>query len=190
MALKQSRMIALGLRAPNFALPDVVSGRTVALADFAVAPALLVAFICNPLPLCQARARRLRRVRARVSAEEARDRRDQRQRCGELSAPEAMAREAKKAGFTFPYLYDESQATARAFEAICAPDLFLFDRERKLAYRGRFDASRLGSNVAVTGADLGAAADALLAGRAVPAEQAPSMDCSIKWKPGHALAYA
>lgn len=192
MALRQSRMIELGTRAPDFALPDVVSGRIVKLADFAAAPALLVAFICNHCPY-------VRHVRAgfvafareygpkglaivAISANDAAAYPD--------DAPEAMAREAKNAGFTFPYLYDETQAVARAYEAICTPDFFLFDRERGLVYRGRFDAARPGSNVPVSGADLRAAADALLAGRPVPAEQQPSMGCSIKWKPGNAPAYA
>lgn len=192
MALRQSRMIELGTQAPDFALPDVVSGRIVGLADFAAAPALLVAFICNHCPY-------VRHVRAgfvafareygpkglaivAISANDAAAYPD--------DAPAAMAREAKSAGFTFPYLYDETQAVARAYEAICTPDFFLFDRERRLVYRGRFNASRPGSNVPVSGADLRAAVDALLAGRPVPAEQQPSMGCSIKWKPGNAPAYA
>lgn len=192
MALRQSRMIELGTRAPDFALPDVVSGRIVGLADFSASPALLVAFICNHCPY-------VKHVRAgfaafareygskglaivAISANDAAAYPD--------DAPEAMAREAKNAGFTFPYLYDETQAVARAYEAICTPDFFLFDRERRLVYRGRFDASRPGSNVPVSGADLRAAADALLAGRPVPTDQQPSMGCSIKWTPGHAPAYA
>jgi peroxiredoxin len=192
MALKQSRMVALGSPAPDFALPDVVSGRTVALADFASAPALLVAFICNHCPYVKhlregflAFAREYQPKGLAVVAISAND-----PAAYPDDAPEAMAREAKSAGFTFPYLYDETQAVARAFEAICTPDFFLFDRDRKLVYRGRFDASRPGSNVPVTGADLRAAVDAVLAGRAVPAEQHPSMGCSIKWKPGNAPAYA
>jgi peroxiredoxin len=185
-------MIELGTRAPDFALPDVVSGRIVGLADFSASPALLVAFICNHCPY-------VKHVRAgfaafareygskglaivAISANDAAAYPD--------DAPEAMAREAKNAGFTFPYLYDETQVTARAYEAICTPDFFLFDRERRLVYRGRFDASRPGSNVPVSGADLRAAADALLAGRPVPTDQQPSMGCSIKWTPGHAPAYA
>ncbi|GIL05712.1 MAG: thioredoxin family protein [Betaproteobacteria bacterium] len=192
MALRQSRMIELGTRAPDFALPDIVSGRIVGLADFSASPALLVAFICNHCPY-------VKHVRAgfaafareygskglaivAISANDAAAYPD--------DAPEAMAREAKNAGFTFPYLYDETQVTARAYEAICTPDFFLFDRERRLVYRGRFDASRPGSNVPVSGADLRAAADALLAGRPVPTDQQPSMGCSIKWTPGHAPAYA
>jgi peroxiredoxin len=192
MALKQSRMVALGSPAPDFALPDVVSGRRVGRADFASAPALLVAFICNHCPYVKhlregflAFAREYQPKGLAVVAISAND-----PAAYPDDAPEAMAREAKSAGFTFPYLYDETQAVARAFEAICTPDFFLFDRDRKLVYRGRFDASRPGSNVPVTGADLRAAVDAVLAGRAVPAEQHPSMGCSIKWKPGNAPAYA
>ncbi|MCK6430418.1 MAG: thioredoxin family protein [Burkholderiaceae bacterium] len=192
MALRQSRMIELGTRAPDFALPDVVSGRIVGLADFSASPALLVAFICNHCPYVKhVRAGFIAFAReygskglaiVAISANDAAAYPD--------DAPEAMAREAKNAGFTFPYLYDETQAVARAYEAICTPDFFLFDRERRLVYRGRFDASRPGSNVPVSGADLRAAADALLAGRPVPTDQQPSMGCSIKWTPGHAPAYA
>jgi peroxiredoxin len=192
MALKQSRMIALGSPAPDFALPDVVSGRIVRLADFASAPALLVAFICNHCPYVKhiragfvAFAREYQPQGLAIVAISAND-----ATAYPDDAPEAMAREAKSAGFTFPYLYDETQAVARAYEAICTPDFFLFDRDRRLVYRGRFDASRPGSNVPVTGADLRAAVDALLAGRPVPTEQQPSMGCSIKWKPGNAPAYA
>lgn len=192
MALKQSTMIELGTPAPDFALPDVASGRTVRLADFAAAPALLVAFICNHCPYVKhiragfvAFAREYQPKGLAIVAISAND-----PAAYPDDAPAAMAREAAAAGFTFPYLYDETQATARAFNAICTPDFFLFDRAHRLAYRGRFDASRPGADVPVTGADLRAAADAVLAGRAAPAEQHPSMGCSIKWKPGHAPAYA
>lgn len=192
MALKQSRMIELGTPAPDFALPDVVSGRTVRLAHFAAEPALLVAFICNHCPY-------VKHIRAGF-AEFARQYQPRGLAIVAISAndpaaypddaPEAMAREAAAAGYTFPYLYDETQATARAYEAICTPEFFLFGRERRLAYRGRFDASRPKSDEPVTGADLRAAADAVLAGRPAPAVQQPSMGCSIKWKPGNAPAYA
>lgn len=192
MALKHSRMTALGASAPGFALHDVVSGRTVALADFAAAPALLVAFICNHCPY----VRHLREGFVRfaleyqprglaivaLSANDAEAYPD--------DAPQAMAQVASEAGFSFPYLYDETQAVARAYEAICTPDFFLFDRQRRLAYRGRFDDSRPGSGVPVTGADLRAAADAVLAGAPAPVDQQPSMGCSIKWKPGREPAYA
>jgi peroxiredoxin len=192
MALKQSRMLGLGTPAPDFALPDVTTGRTVRLADFATAPALLVAFICNHCPYVKhvragfvAFAREYQAKGLAVVAISANDAKSYPD-----DAPDAMAREAKGAGFTFPYLYDESQATACVYEAICTPDFFLFDRARRLVYRGRFDASRPGSDTPVTGADLRAATDAVLAGTAIGAEQQPSMGCSIKWKPGNAPAYA
>src|SRR5690606_3439820 len=105
-------------------------------------------------------------------------------------APGEMARLAREKGFTFPYLYDESQAVAKAYEAVCTPDFYLFDRERRLAYHGQFDASRPNNDVPVTGADLRAAVDAVLAGRPVPEPQVPSVGCSIKWKPGQAPDWA
>jgi hypothetical protein len=99
-------------------------------------------------------------------------------------APAEMSRVAKLKGFTFPYLYDESQEVAKAYQAICTPDFFLFDRERRLVYRGQFDGSRPGNRIPVTGSDLRAAAEALLRGLAVPTQQTPSVGCSIKWKAG------
>ena len=99
-------------------------------------------------------------------------------------APGEMARIARLKGFTFPYLYDESQEVAKAYQAVCTPDFFLFDRDRRLAYRGQFDASSPGNSVPVTGADLRAACDALLGGKPLPRDQKPSVGCSIKWKPG------
>ena len=103
--------------------------------------------------------------------------------------PEKMAEEARAAGYTFPYVYDETQSVAKAYRAACTPDFFLFDRQRRLAYRGQFDDSRPGNGRPVSGADLRAAADALLAGRPAPAEQTPSIGCNIKWKPGSEPAY-
>ncbi len=100
-----------------------------------------------------------------------------------------MAREAEARGYTFPYLYDESQEVAKAYGAACTPDFFLFDDSRKLVYRGQFDDSRPGNDVPVTGKDLRAACDAVLAGRAPAADQRPSIGCNIKWKPGNAPAY-
>jgi len=104
-------------------------------------------------------------------------------------APEKMAQELLDAGYTFPYLYDADQTTAKAFGAACTPDFFLFDRELRLAYRGRLDGSRPGNGLPVTGADLRAALDALLSGRPVPEPQLPSMGCNIKWKPGNEPSY-
>ena len=103
--------------------------------------------------------------------------------------PDKMAEAARTVGYPFPYLYDESQQVAKAYRAACTPDLYLFDADRRLVYRGQFDASRPSNALPVTGADLRAAADALLAGRAIPAEQAPSIGCNIKWKPGNEPDY-
>jgi peroxiredoxin len=104
--------------------------------------------------------------------------------------PEKMAEEIPAAGYTFPYLYDESQDVARAYGAVCTPDLFLFDRDHRLVYRGQFDGSRPKNNVPVTGADLRTAFDAVLEGRPVPGDQKPSVGCSIKWKPENAAKIA
>src|SRR6185295_11697747 len=97
-------------------------------------------------------------------------------------SPEQMVREAEEQGYSFPYLYDETQEVAKAYRAACTPDFFLFDRDRRLVYRGQFDDSRPGNGIPVTGADLRRACDAVLAGRPVPAEQKPSIGCNIKWK--------
>ena len=104
-------------------------------------------------------------------------------------SPARMRAEARAAGYTFPYLYDESQAVARAYRAACTPDFFLFDQARKLVYRGQFDDSRPGNGRPVTGQDLRAALDAVLAGNPVSRQQQPSMGCNIKWKPGNAPDY-
>lgn len=192
MALKQSRRLELGTPVPPFSLPDVVTGRPVGPEDFADKPALLVAFICNHCPyvkhICAQFVAFAREAQARglavaaISANDAERYPD--------DAPQAMAREAQAAGFSFPYLYDETQAVAKAFGAVCTPEYFLFDRGRRLVYRGRFDASRPGAATPVTGDDLRAAVDAVLAGKPVPGEQHASMGCSVKWKPGNAPEYA
>jgi len=183
---RNSRMLPLGTTAPRFALRDTVSGRTVALEDFASSAALLIAFICNHCPyvkhvldgfVAYARdfgPRSLASVA--ISSNDVVGYPD--------DAPEAMARVAAAKGFTVPYLYDESQQVATAYQAVCTPDFFLFDRERRLAYRGQFDGSRPGNNIPVTGSALRAASDALLLGEKVDAEQTPSVGCSIKWKAG------
>jgi len=191
MARRESRMVGLGTPAPDFALPDP-QGRIHRLQDFAAAPALLVAFICNHCPyvkhIMDGFADFAREYGGRglaivaVSANDA--------AAYPQDAPPAMAEVASRHGFTFPYLYDETQQVALAYEAICTPDFFLFDRDRRLVYRGQFDDSRPGSDAPVTGAALRAAADALLAGREPPAEQVPSMGCSIKWRAENAPAWA
>jgi peroxiredoxin len=180
-------MLALGTPAPQFALRDTVTGRTVALADFAASPALLVAFLCNHCPFVKhildefvAFARDFGPRGVAVVAISANDVAGY-----PADSPAEMARIAALKGLTFPYLYDESQEVAKAYRAVCTPDFFLFDRDRRLAYRGQFDGSRPGNNIPVTGADLLAACEALLHGRPIPAEQAPSVGCSIKWKAGN-----
>jgi len=184
-------MLELGTKAPDFALPDP-SGKVHRLGDFDVRPALLVAFICNHCPyvkhIIDGFADFAREYGPKglgvvaISANDAESYPD--------DAPPAMAEAARAHGFTFPYLYDESQQVALAYQAICTPDFFLFDRERRLVYRGQFDDSRPRSDAPVTGASLRAAVDALLSGRPLPAEQLPSVGCSIKWKEPNAPDWA
>jgi peroxiredoxin len=179
-------MLPLGTAAPPFALRDTVTGRTVAVEDFATSPALLVVFICNHCPFVKhmldgfvAFARDFGARGVAVVAISPNDAASYPE-----DAPAEMARLARRKEFTFPYLHDESQEVAKAYLAACTPDFFLFDRERRLAYRGQFDASRPGNKVPVTGADLRAACEALLSGKPMPREQIPSVGCSIKWKAG------
>lgn len=186
MALTPSTMLPLGTSAPAFSLPDT-AGKTVSISDFAGAPALLVMFICNHCPfvkhvrggLAQLGVDYLPRGAAivAISSNDAHAFPD--------DSPQKMAIEAKQAGYGFPYLYDESQAVARAYQAACTPDFFLFDRERRLVYRGQLDDSRPGNGIPVTGSDLRQALDAALAGRPVAASQKPSIGCNIKWKAGN-----
>ena len=190
MVSTSSTMMPLGSHAPEFSLPDT-QGNTIALSDFSGAEALLVMFICNHCPY-------VKHVRAEIAAIG-----DTYQEKGvgvvaimsndadkyPEDAPEKMAQELLDAGYTFPYLYDGDQTAAKAFGAACTPDFFVFDRELRLAYRGRLDGSRPGNGLSVTGADLRAALDALLSGRPVPEPQLPSMGCNIKWKPGNEPGY-
>lgn len=183
MARTPSRMLALGTKLPEFSLPDAVTGEAVSSASLAGKPAV-VFFICNHCPF-------VKHIRAGI-ADFGRYCREQGVAMVAISsndavaypadAPPAMAAEAKEAGYTFPYLYDESQAVARAFDAACTPDLYIFDAQGNLAYRGQFDAARPGNDVPVTGRDARAAIDALRAGKAPSAEQIPSIGCNIKWK--------
>ena len=192
MARTASTMLPLGSPAPDFRLPDAArGGALVTRDDFAAAPGLLVMFLCNHCPFVQHLRHELARFGREyaerglaVVAVSANDAATHPQ-----DGPEEMAEEAAAVGYTFPYLYDESQAVAKAYHAACTPDFFLFDGGRRLVYRGQFDASRPGNGVPVTGADLRAACDALLAGQPVPEEQQPSIGCNIKWKPGNEPAY-
>jgi peroxiredoxin len=184
MAVMQSKMIPLRTPAPPFDLPDAVTNKSVKLEDFRSAPAFVVAFICNHCPYVKhmldgfvAFARDYAGRGVAVVAICPND-----AKAYPADAPAAMAKLARAKEFPFPYLVDESQAVAKAYSAVCTPDLYLFDREGRLAYRGQFDDSRPGSGRPVTGAELRAAVDALLEGRAISGEQVPSMGCSIKWK--------
>ncbi|MEE4377458.1 MAG: thioredoxin family protein [Candidatus Competibacteraceae bacterium] len=191
MAQTPSTMLDLGTPAPDFALPEPATGKTVSLADLKNAPALLVVFMCNHCPFVKhirsALAEFAREYQAKglamvgISSNDVADHPD--------DSPEKMAQEVKTAGYVFPYLYDEDQSVAKAYQAACTPDFFLFDAEHKLVYRGQFDGSRPGNQQPVTGADLRAAVDALLAGQPVPTEQKPSIGCNIKWTAGNAPAY-
>ncbi|RMD61271.1 MAG: thioredoxin family protein [Planctomycetota bacterium] len=191
MVAVTSTMLPLGTRAPSFRLPDAVSGRTVSLEDFDEAPVLVVMFLCNHCPYVKhirdALAALAREYTEKgvafvaISSNDVTTHPD--------DSPEKMAQEAQEAGYVFPYLFDETQEVAKAYRAACTPDFYVFDKERRLVYRGQFDDSRPGSEAPPTGADLRAAIEAALAGRPPLEPQKPSMGCNIKWKPGHAPDY-
>jgi peroxiredoxin len=184
MALTESTMLELGTQAPDFALTDVVSGKTVRRDDFKGSDALLVLFICAHCPYVKYIEKGL--------AQFGKDYADKPLAIVAISSndaenypadnPAGLKQQAETLGFTFPYLYDETQEVAKAYDAACTPDIYLFDKEQKLVYRGQFDAGRPNSGIPVTGVDLRAAVDAVLAGSQVPAEQKPSIGCNIKWK--------
>ncbi len=184
MAKTESTMVALGTPAPEFRLPDVVAGRTISLQTFAAKKALLVMFICRHCPYVQhvqdELARLGRDYAARdlgivaISANDAKSYPE--------DAPALLKAMAAELKLAFPYCYDESQAIAKAYGAVCTPDFFLFDQARRLVYRGQLDDSRPGNGKPVTGRDLRSALDAVLAGRPVDPAQRPSVGCNIKWK--------
>ncbi len=191
MAVTPSTMLKLGTSAPDFHLADAVSGSTVSLADFGDKPVLVVAFMCNHCPYVKHLRKSLadfgRDVQAKGGAMVGISANDV--STHPQDGPEKMALEAKDAGYSFPYLYDETQDVAKAYQAACTPDFYVFDGQRKLVYRGQFDDSRPGNNLPVTGADLRAAVDAVLEGRELSAEQTPSVGCNIKWKSGNEPDY-
>jgi peroxiredoxin len=186
MAETPSKMPALGTPAADFQLPDAVSGKTISLQTFAGKKALLVMFLSRHCPFVQHIKLEITRLdrdygkrgigMVAISANDVANYPD--------DAPERLKEMAEQCHYTFPFCYDESQATARAYDAACTPDFFLFDDRRKLVYRGQLDDSRPGNSKPVTGRDLRTALDAVLAGKPVPAEQKPSIGCNIKWKPG------
>lgn len=185
-----STMLPLGTEAPAFSLPDT-GGNTVSLGDFADAPALLVVFMCNHCPYVkhvrEGLAGLVRQYQEKGVAAVAINSNDVESYPDD--SPEKMAKEAAAYGYTFPYLFDESQETAKAYKAACTPDFYIFDEGRRLVYRGQMDDSRPGNQKTVTGADLRAALDAVLEGRPVSPDQRPSLGCNIKWKPGNEPDY-
>jgi peroxiredoxin len=186
MVLTVSAMLPLGLSAPDFSLPDIRE-KIVSKDDFQDAPAILVVFMCNHCPYVKhilkgfiELAREYQEKGVAIVGINSNDADNFPE-----DSPEQMARDAKKYGYPFPYLYDADQEVARAYGASCTPDFFLFDAGRRLVYRGQMDDSRPGNNVPVTGDHLRAALDAVLENRPVPPEQYPSFGCNIKWKPGN-----
>jgi peroxiredoxin len=191
MALTPSTMLPLGTTAPDFNLPEPLTGKTVGLNTVATKAGWVIMFLSNHCPyvkhLTQGLAQFGSEYQAKgfgivgICANDITTHPD--------DSPSRMAQEARQHGYTFPYLYDETQQVAQAYHAACTPDFFLFDADRRLVYRGQFDASRPGNNIPVTGADLRAACDALLRGEKPSETQLPSIGCNIKWKSGNAPAY-
>ena len=190
MVMTASTMLTLGTEAPDFSLVNV-DGRTVSLADFEAAPALLVIFLCNHCPfvihVADHLAELVREYQAQGVAVVGISSNDV--ATHPQDSPEQMVREAEERGYTFPYLYDETQEVAQSYHAACTPDFYVFDKDRRLVYRGQMDSSRPDSGIPVRGEDLRAALDATLAGRPVPQDQKPSIGCNIKWKAGSEPRY-
>ena len=192
MAVTASTMLALGTEAPEFSLPDVVSGETISLDTFAGQKALVVMFICKHCPFVVHVRDELARLGedygdrdvgiVAISANDADNYPD--------DSPDNLKAMAQELGFSFPLCYDESQETTKAYTAACTPDFFVFDADRKLVYRGQLDDSRPGTDTPVTGADLRAAIDAVLEGKPVDENQRSSAGCNIKWKAGNEPSYA
>ena len=188
MTLTPSTMPALGTLAPDFTLPEPATGSEVSLSDFAEVPALLVAFMCNHCPFVVHIADHFAGFADRIADKGVAVVGINSNNAQEYpaDAPELMPEEAKRRGYGFPYLYDESQEVAKAYGAACTPDFFLYGRDQRLAYRGQYDSSRPSLATPITGSDLGAAVDLVIAGQAVPEPHSPSTGCNIKWRPGNA----
>ena len=190
MVLNESTMLELGTPAPDFNLPDPAGNRH-SLADFNDAKGLVVAFICNHCPY----VKHLKKEFVAFAAEyQSRGLAVVAISSNDINAypedaPAHMQEDSDALGFTFPYLFDEIQEVAKAYRAVCTPEFYLFDGDRRLSYRGRFDDARFPVGKEVTGAELRAAADAVLAGQAYEGPQQPGIGCSIKWKPGNAPDY-
>lgn len=188
----ESVMLPLGTTAPSFILPDVTTGKMYSLDAFHGKDALLVMFICRHCPYVKHVEQEIAKI--------GKDYQDKKLGIIAISsndpttypddAPDQLKEMAKRLGFRFPFCFDEQQEIAKAYKAACTPDFYLFDAQRRLVYRGQLDDSRPGNNNPVTGRDLRAAIDAVLAGKPVDDKQKPSIGCSIKWKPGNAPSYA
>ncbi len=188
----ESIMLPLGTEEPDFSLHDVVSGQVYRLDSFRGKAALLVMFLCRHCPYVQHIEQEVARIgrdyegtglgMVGISSNDPVNYPD--------DAPNRLKEMAQRLGFRFPLCFDENQDVAKAYKATCTPDFYLFDGQRRLAYRGQLDESRPGSRQPVTGQDLRAAIDAVLAGKPLPARQKPSVGCSIKWKPGNAPSFA
>ncbi len=191
MSLTPSTMLSLGTKAPDFELPDVVTGQSISLATFTDAKALLVMFICQHCPFVKHIKPELARLGqdylskgvaiAAISANDVAKYPD--------DSPAKLKAMALELGLNYPVCYDETQSVAKAYAAACTPDFFLFDGDRQLVYRGQLDDSRPSNGLPVTGVDLRQAMDDLLAGKPLNPDQKPSIGCNIKWKPGNAPAY-
>ncbi len=191
MALTPSTMLPLGTKAPDFHLPEVASQKNISLADFSDKKALLVMFICRHCPFVKHVQTELSQIGKdylesnlgiiAISANDAENYPD--------DAPDSLKAMVQELGFNFPLCYDETQETAKAYTAACTPDFFLFDQDRLLVYRGQLDDSRPSNGKPVTGVDLRAAIDAVLADKPVTEEQKPSVGCNIKWKSGNEPGY-
>jgi len=191
MALTPSTMLPLGTAAPDFSLTDTVTGKKMSLATFQGKKALVVMFLCNHCPFVKHLKPALVQfgkdyekkdaALVAISSNDPGSHPD--------DAPDKLGAEAKSLGYKFPMLFDETQKVAQAYQAACTPDFFVFDAARKLAYRGQFDSSRPGNDQPVTGADVRAALDAVLEGKAPASKQTPSIGCNIKWRAGNEPAY-
>jgi len=184
MALTESTMLELGTKAPDFTLPDVVSGKSVALSDLSGSKALLVIFMCAHCPYVKHIEAGLAQLGKDMAGKPVKivaiSSNDAATHPGD--SPEGLRKQAEEIGFNFPYLYDESQEIAKAYNAACTPDFFLFDGNLELAYRGQFDSSRPGNGIPVTGEDVRFSISQLLHNQKVPADQIASIGCNIKWK--------
>lgn len=191
MVMTPSNMMALGTQAPDFSLTNAIDGKTVSLGDFKGRKALLVMFICNHCPFVVHVRDQFGKIESEYTSRGlsivAINSNDLKNHAND--GPEHMKTLATEMGWSFPFLFDDTQNVAKAYSAACTPDIFLFDESHKLVYRGQLDGSRPSNDVPVTAEDLRAAIEAVLEGRSVPEDQKPSVGCNIKWAAGNEPAY-